>query len=579
MRPGSVIVDLAAEAGGNCELTEPDEVVVEHGVTIHGPTNLPATMPVHASQLYARNVTELLNELVKDGALALDFDDEIVKGACVTHGGEIVNDAVKAALAGEGRHDDRARSRPLHLHARAGFLLAAHRSSSATTSSPASRRCCTRRSCRRPTRSRRSRWSARSSSPAATTATSRTAGCAPLGFIAVTCSATNAVGGFLITDRMLRMFKTAGKRADAAAAERGVAFVLRRLRCVAARALRDQARRHGDGRYLHHVATEALRYCYIVSAAMFVLGLKGRARPSGRARVWRSRPSACSSRWSARSSTTTSCITAIGLHRRRRDRRSSDGAPHPDDRRAAAHRAVALARRARGVPRRRLRVLPLPGRARRRRDADALDFEVVVGGLTFTGSLDRGGQAPGAAARAADHVPGRTSSASACCSRHRALGLAIWSATQATPFFYVMVALSLVFGLLLVIPIGAADMPVVIALAQLVRRARRRGDGLRADEQDPDHHRLARRHLGLPARAAHVSRDEPLGVNVLFGALRQGVRRRGVAAAAEAKGTVRSITAEETAVLFETAATSSSCPATAWRSRRRSTRSPSWRTS
>jgi len=99
MRPGSVIVDLAAEAGGNCELTEPDQVVVRHGVTIHGPTNLPATMPVHASQLYARNVTELLREFVKDGALALDLDDEIVKGACVTHGGEVVNDAVRAAVA------------------------------------------------------------------------------------------------------------------------------------------------------------------------------------------------------------------------------------------------------------------------------------------------------------------------------------------------------------------------------------------------------------------------------------------------------------------------------------------------
>ena len=98
MRPGSVIVDLAAEAGGNCELTEPDRVVVRHGVTIHGPTNLPATMPVHASQLYARNVSELLRELVKDRALALNFEDEVVKGACVTHGGEIVSDAVKAAL-------------------------------------------------------------------------------------------------------------------------------------------------------------------------------------------------------------------------------------------------------------------------------------------------------------------------------------------------------------------------------------------------------------------------------------------------------------------------------------------------
>jgi NAD(P) transhydrogenase subunit alpha len=99
MRPGSVIVDLAAEAGGNCELTRADEVVVSHGVTIHGPINLPATTPVHASQLYARNVSELLRELVKDGALKLDFDDEIVKAACVTHAGEVVSEAVKAAVA------------------------------------------------------------------------------------------------------------------------------------------------------------------------------------------------------------------------------------------------------------------------------------------------------------------------------------------------------------------------------------------------------------------------------------------------------------------------------------------------
>ncbi|MBP1686588.1 MAG: pntAA [Deltaproteobacteria bacterium] len=101
MRPGSVIVDLAAEAGGNCELTEPDRVITVNGVTIHGPTNLPATVPVHASQLYARNVTELLKEFVKDGALALDFTDEVINATCVTHGGEIVNEAVKAAMAGE----------------------------------------------------------------------------------------------------------------------------------------------------------------------------------------------------------------------------------------------------------------------------------------------------------------------------------------------------------------------------------------------------------------------------------------------------------------------------------------------
>ena len=84
MAPGSVVVDLAAEAGGNCELTEPGAVVVRGGVTIVGETNLPSTMPVHASQLYARNVVSLLEHLAPEGELKLDFDDEITAGACVT---------------------------------------------------------------------------------------------------------------------------------------------------------------------------------------------------------------------------------------------------------------------------------------------------------------------------------------------------------------------------------------------------------------------------------------------------------------------------------------------------------------
>jgi NAD(P) transhydrogenase subunit alpha len=83
MRAGSVIVDLAAEAGGNCELTEPDSEVERHGVTILGPLNLPSTMPVHASQLYARNVSALVAHLVVDGRLQLDFEDEITRDACV----------------------------------------------------------------------------------------------------------------------------------------------------------------------------------------------------------------------------------------------------------------------------------------------------------------------------------------------------------------------------------------------------------------------------------------------------------------------------------------------------------------
>jgi NAD(P) transhydrogenase subunit alpha len=84
MRPGAVIVDLAAEAGGNCEATEPGEIVERNGVTIVGLANIPATMPFHASQLYARNVSALLEHLAPEGELALDWDDEITSGACVT---------------------------------------------------------------------------------------------------------------------------------------------------------------------------------------------------------------------------------------------------------------------------------------------------------------------------------------------------------------------------------------------------------------------------------------------------------------------------------------------------------------
>jgi H+-translocating NAD(P) transhydrogenase subunit alpha len=89
MRPGSVIVDLAAEAGGNCELTEPGEEVEREGVTVVGFTNLPSTVAAHASQLYARNVQALLTHLAPEGELRLDWDDEITAGACVTRREEV----------------------------------------------------------------------------------------------------------------------------------------------------------------------------------------------------------------------------------------------------------------------------------------------------------------------------------------------------------------------------------------------------------------------------------------------------------------------------------------------------------
>ena len=99
MKPGSVIVDLAGEAGGNCELTEPGRTVVRHDVKIVSPLNLPATMAEHASQLFARNVQALLELFVgEDGKLQLDFDDEIVKGACIVRDGEIVHPGAKKAV-------------------------------------------------------------------------------------------------------------------------------------------------------------------------------------------------------------------------------------------------------------------------------------------------------------------------------------------------------------------------------------------------------------------------------------------------------------------------------------------------
>ncbi len=99
MRPGSVIVDLAAEQGGNCELTEAGREVVRRGVTICGPLNLPSSLPVHASQMYSRNVHALIAEMIRDGTLVLDFEDEVIRESCITHAGRVVHGPSRA-LAG-----------------------------------------------------------------------------------------------------------------------------------------------------------------------------------------------------------------------------------------------------------------------------------------------------------------------------------------------------------------------------------------------------------------------------------------------------------------------------------------------
>jgi hypothetical protein len=101
MRRGSVIVDLAAEAGGNCALTEPGAEIERHHVRILGPLNAPSAVPFHASQMYARNVSSLLLHLVQDGSVQIDLDDEITKACCITHAGEIVHPAARE-LVGAG---------------------------------------------------------------------------------------------------------------------------------------------------------------------------------------------------------------------------------------------------------------------------------------------------------------------------------------------------------------------------------------------------------------------------------------------------------------------------------------------
>jgi NAD(P) transhydrogenase subunit alpha len=101
MRPGSVIVDLAADQGGNCALTEPGKEVVKYGVTIIGPVNLASSLPFHASQMYARTVTNYLMHLLKEGKVRFDLTDELTRGPLLTHQGEVVHEAAKATLAGK----------------------------------------------------------------------------------------------------------------------------------------------------------------------------------------------------------------------------------------------------------------------------------------------------------------------------------------------------------------------------------------------------------------------------------------------------------------------------------------------
>jgi NAD(P) transhydrogenase subunit beta len=381
--------------------------------------------------------------------------------------------------------------------------------------------------------------------------------CQVLGFIAVACSATNAVGGFLITDRMLRMFKTAEDRAKATRRPvelQAFAFVVALVGGVAAilYAVKPAGMEMAEFVRLH-VAEAALRYCYIVSAAMFVLGLKGLSSPKFARRGMALaalgmfiavvgtlfHPHIVNYRWIAIALTIGAVAGGtMGL---------SIPMTAVPQRTAISHSLGALAACLVGVS----EYFRYQGQLDRV-TLTALDFEVVVGGLTFTGSLI-------AAAKLQELMRGRPITyrgqnviSISLLAIIVASGVYLVVTQEATIFFYVMVAMSLVFGLLLVIPIGAADMPVVIALLNSYGGLADAAMGfvlmnkiqiITGSLDGTSGFLLAL----LMCRAMNRS-----AMNVLFGAFGT-VSDEEVAAAAEAKGSVRSITAEETSVLFETA--------------------------
>jgi NAD(P) transhydrogenase subunit alpha len=98
MKPGSVIIDLAADMGGNCVLTEPGKETVKHDVTIIGPIRLAGTVPVHASQMYSRNITSFALLMLKEGKLVLDFKDDIIRDSCITHEGQVTHAPTRERL-------------------------------------------------------------------------------------------------------------------------------------------------------------------------------------------------------------------------------------------------------------------------------------------------------------------------------------------------------------------------------------------------------------------------------------------------------------------------------------------------
>src|SRR5881296_606328 len=379
--------------------------------------------------------------------------------------------------------------------------------------------------------------------------------CTLLGFVAVTCSSTNAFGGFLITDRMLRMFKTAEERARGTRRPvelQAFALVAAVVAAVAGILYTTRPAGMAMGEYLHeHVAAEALRYCYILSAGMFVLGLKGLASPK-RARAGMSlaafgmfvavvgtlfHPHIVTYRWIGLGFAIGAVVGGgMGL---------AIPMTAVPQRTALSHSLGALAACLVGIS----EYFRYQG-ALSRVTLTALDFEVVVGALTFTGSLV-------AAAKLQELLRGRPITyrgqniiSLTLLSIIVSSGVYLVVAASATPFFYLMVAMSFIFGLLLVIPIGAADMPVVIALLNSYGGLADAAMGfvlmnkiqIITGSLDGTSGFLLSL---LMCRAMNRS-----AMNVLFGAFGK-IEKGGSGLAAEAKGTVRSITPEELTVLFD----------------------------
>jgi NAD(P) transhydrogenase subunit beta len=380
--------------------------------------------------------------------------------------------------------------------------------------------------------------------------------CTLLGLIAVTCSSTNAVGGFLITDRMLRMFRTADEQAQGQrrpVERQALLAVLALVGVVVAVLYATKPTGLAMALYLHEqVAAEALRYCYILSAAMFVLGIKGLSSPKW-ARTGMAlaavgmgiavvgtlfHPHIVTYRWIAIGFLIGAVAGgSMGL------RIPMTAVPQ---RTALSHSLGALAACLVGIS----EYFRYQG-ALTRVTLTALDFEVIVGGLTFTGSLM-------AAGKLQELLPGRPITYRG----QNLLNLSLLSVivgaavvvlvTQAaTPLFYVMVALSLVFGLLLVIPIGAADMPVVIALLNSYGGLADAAMGFVLMNKIQIITGSLDGTSGFLLSLMMCRAMNRSAVNVLFGAF--GKVSEGAATGDADTGIVRSITPDETAVLFETA--------------------------